>query len=59
MLVKEIRKIAKQNGINVNKMKKTDMVRAIQNGEGNNPCFQTGTKEACGQYECLWREDCW
>lgn len=59
MLVKEIRKIAKKKGVAANKMKKPDMVRAIQKAEGNYQCFQTGTKETCGQYGCLWREDCW
>lgn len=58
MLVREIRKIAQQKGVGTNKLKKTDMVRAIQKAEGNYQCFQAGAKETCGQYECLWREDC-
>lgn len=58
MTVKELKKIAKQQGINTQRMKKADIVRAIQTGEGNDPCFQTGAKEICGQYECLWRPDC-
>jgi len=57
MLMKEIRAIAKQKGINKPKMKKTDMIRAIQQQEGNMPCYQTG-RESCDQYNCWWREDC-
>jgi hypothetical protein len=58
MLVKEIKEIASQRSIDVRKMKKAEMVRAIQKHEGNTPCFQTGAKENCGQFECMWREDC-
>jgi hypothetical protein len=39
-------------------MKKADLVRAIQQAEGNQVCFETGVAEACGQHACLWRGDC-
>lgn len=58
MLVKEIKEIASQRSVDVRKMKKVEMVRAIQEHEGNTPCFQTGMKETCGQSECMWRDDC-
>jgi len=58
MLVKEIKEIAMQRRVDVRKMKKAEMVRAMQEHEGNTPCFQTGAKETCGQLECMWREDC-
>ena len=58
MLVKDIRQIAKQKGLNPkNKMKKSELVRAIQTEEGNFPCFETAA-DYCDQFACLWREDC-
>jgi hypothetical protein len=57
MVVKEIKKIAKEKGINGNKMRKVDLIRAIQAKEGNTPCYQTGIT-ACEQKGCCWWEDC-
>jgi hypothetical protein len=57
MRVVEIREIAKENGIKTGKMKKAELVRAIQANEGNNACFQTGIV-SCDQLECSWRSDC-
>jgi hypothetical protein len=58
MTVKEILDIARKMGLKVGKMKKADMVLSIQTAEGNNPCFQTGETNSCGQNNCLWRADC-
>ena len=58
MKVNDIKEIAKQRGINPGKIKKLDLIRAIQQAEGNQVCFMTGYKEECGQFGCLWREDC-
>jgi len=58
MKVEEIKEIAAEKGIKPSKMKKTDLVRAIQAEEGNNRCFDCGFAELCGQHDCLWREDC-
>ena len=58
MTVKEIQGIAKEMGLKVSKMKKADLVRIIQNTEGNNPCFQTRSASSCGQEKCLWLSDC-
>jgi hypothetical protein len=58
MKTDEIKKIARQHGIRTGKMKKGDIVRAIQTAEGNNDCFDTGQAENCGQNDCLWRDDC-
>ncbi len=58
MKLVEIREIAKQFGITAGKMKKADLVRAIQQSERNTPCFETGRAEKCQQANCLWREDC-
>jgi hypothetical protein len=58
MKLDEIKEIAKQHNIKVGKLKKAELVRAIQLAEGNNPCFESGLAAKCGQAECLWRGDC-
>lgn len=58
MKIEEIKAIAKQLDIKAGKMKKADLVRAIQLAEGNEVCFETGHAGVCGQAECLWRTDC-
>jgi hypothetical protein len=58
MKLDEIKEIAKGHSIKIAKAKKSDLVRAIQHAEGNEPCFDNGKAEHCGQQNCLWREDC-
>lgn len=56
--LEEIKSIAQQHGIKVAKLKKSELVRAIQSAEGNEPCFEVGKAEVCGQMSCSWREMC-
>lgn len=58
MLIKEIREIAKGLGVKCGKLKKSDLIRAIQLHEGNFDCFGSATDGYCDQDSCLWREDC-
>jgi hypothetical protein len=58
MKISEIKKIASQHNINGGYTKKSDLVRAIQESEGNQPCFEANRAADCGQHSCLWREDC-
>jgi hypothetical protein len=58
MKLEEIKEIAKQHNIKVGRLKKAELVRAIQEAEANEVCFESGQAEACGQETCLWREDC-
>lgn len=58
MKVQEIREIAARMGIKAGKMKKAELIRAIQQTEGNEDCFETGRSASCGQDRCLWRGDC-
>jgi hypothetical protein len=58
MTIDQIREIAKCQNIKVSKIKKSDLVRAIQQVEGNPPCSDTNSSDLCGQATCLWREDC-
>jgi len=55
MRIQEIRKLARKWGINTTARSKQDLIREIQIGEGNDPCFQTRTD--C-ENDCLWNEDC-
>ncbi len=57
MNMTEIKEKAKQLGIQVGKMKKVDLIRAIQSKEGNFPCFETA-KDYCNQLTCAWRKAC-
>lgn len=58
MKLEEIKEIAKQHQIKAGKAKKSDLVRAIQQVEGNQQCFNSNSSGECGQINCLWREDC-
>jgi hypothetical protein len=58
MKLDEIKEMAKQHQIKTAKMKKAELIRAIQQAEGNEQCFESGKAAACGQEMCLWREDC-
>lgn len=58
MKVQDIKEIAQSMEIAAGKMKKTDLIRAIQRKEGNQECFDTGQSKVCGQHNCLWMDDC-
>jgi len=54
----EIRKMAKEMGINTYRMKKPEIIRSIQRTEGNMDCYGTDRARYCGEDRCLWRKDC-
>ncbi|MGD0842972.1 MAG: SAP domain-containing protein [Geobacteraceae bacterium] len=58
MKLEEIKEIAKQYNIKTAKAKKSDLVRTIQQAEGNEQCFDSGKAAQCGQEKCLWRDEC-
>lgn len=58
MKLEEIKEIARQHDIKVGKLKKAELVRAIQSAEGNEACFGTARVSECGQDRCLWRSGC-
>jgi hypothetical protein len=58
MNMKDIKGIALKQGVKTGKMKKDDIIRAIQRAEGNFDCFGTAATSNCSQSDCLWREDC-
>ncbi len=58
MKINEVRALAKKRGLpKVPKTKKL-IIQAMQEAEGNNPCYNTGYSSECGQDECLWLPDC-
>jgi hypothetical protein len=58
MLVKEIKSIAMSLGIKPGKLKKAELIKAIQLQEGNFDCFGTAIAAECDQTACVWRKDC-
>ena len=58
MKLDEIKMIAQQHGLKAGKLKKDDLIRAIQSAEAYDACFNLGKSGACGQDDCLWRSDC-
>lgn len=59
MNMQEIRTRANDMGIqNVSKMRKGELVRSIQQAEGNNACFGAEWRFDCNQVDCCWRFDC-
>ena len=57
MTVKELQKIASGLGVESRGLKKAELIRAIQNAEGNFDCFGTAN-DYCDQLNCLFRREC-
>ena len=57
MTMTEIRAKAKLLGISPGKMKKADLIHAIQTAEGCTPCFGRSHGD-CPWMDCCWRKDC-
>lgn len=58
MKMQDVKEIAKDRGVKAGTMKKVELIKTIQRAEGNEDCFGEKKAEACGQDQCLWREDC-
>lgn len=58
MKLQRIRTVAKEMGVKSARMSKGEIIRAIQEAEGNFPCFGTAHDGHCDQCDCAWREDC-
>lgn len=57
MKLDQIKKKARAMGIEPGRMRKADLIRAIQKAEGYTACFGHGTPD-CPYLDCCWREDC-
>ncbi|MCX7173615.1 MAG: SAP domain-containing protein [Proteobacteria bacterium] len=58
MKLQEIRTIARSKNVKPNGLSWADLIRAIQQQEGNFDCFGTADNRECDQERCLWRENC-
>lgn len=58
MNMNQIKAIAAKFDIKPGRMKKVELVRAIQLAEGNPQCFGTDRILDCPELDCCWREDC-
>lgn len=57
MKINAIKEISRQHNLKPGRANKGELIRAIQQAEGNSTCFGSSSNE-CGQFNCLWREDC-
>ena len=57
MKMNEIKKRALEIGIEPGKMKKPELIRAVQEAEGNPPSFGNNDGN-CPYAECCWWKDC-
>ncbi|MDO8426639.1 MAG: SAP domain-containing protein [Deltaproteobacteria bacterium] len=55
--MEDIRKKAKELGVQAGRVNKIELIRSIQTAEGNSPCFATVT-DYCDQFTCCFMEDC-
>lgn len=58
MKISEIKVIAKQLNLKPGRANKVELIRSVQQAEGNLTCFNSNSANECGQYNCLWRVDC-
>ena len=57
MTMPVIRERAQMMGITPGKMKKAELIHAIQMAEGCTPCYGRSNGQ-CPWLECCWRTDC-
>ena len=58
MKLADVKVIASNKGVKAGRQTKVELIRAIQEAEGNPVCFATAQANECGQEGCLWRQDC-
>lgn len=59
MHMAEIRQRAKAIGLTgVGKLRKAELIRRIQQAEGNTRCYGADWRQSCGEMFCCWRSDC-
>ena len=59
MNMQEIRDRATTAGlVGVGKLRKAELIRKIQQAEGNDACYGAEWRQGCGEVHCCWRADC-
>ena len=53
----QIKEKAKRLGVNAGKMKKVELIHAVQVAEGCTPCYGRSNGN-CPWTQCCWRGDC-
>ena len=57
MTIPEIRTKARDIGVRTGKMNKAELIHAIQNSEGNLPCYGQANGQ-CPNSDCCFMQDC-
>jgi len=57
MKMTDIKQKAQSMGLKAGKLNKSQLIKKIQEVEGNFSCFQTASA-SCDQANCCWRDDC-
>ncbi|MFA6312286.1 MAG: SAP domain-containing protein [Sterolibacterium sp.] len=55
---RELLKLADQFDISPNGLSSIELIRKIQQSEGNFDCYATALEGVCDQSGCLWRDEC-
>lgn len=58
MKQKELLQLAKKFDIPHGGLSNIELIRKIQQSEGNFDCYARASEGVCDQSECLWRNDC-
>ena len=58
MKAEEVRSIARSRQVSLGGLSKANLIRKIQQHEGNFCCFGSASGGDCDQSDCLWRDDC-
>ena len=58
MKISDVKAKAKAVGVDPGKMKKADLIRAIQRAEGNNACYGSEEAQNCPHVICCFMVDC-
>ena len=59
MNTNDIAEKAKAMNIDIHRMRKGDMIRAIQRAEDRICCYGTEWVDYCAEELCMWRGDCY
>ena len=59
MKLEEIRERASVVGLaGAGKLRKAELIRKIQQAEGNDACYGAEWRRDCAEMHCCWRPDC-
>jgi len=59
MNMNEIRERAAAVGLaGTGRLRKAELIRKIQQAEGNSPCYGAEWRQSCAEMFCCWRSNC-